>query len=328
VQQNATDADALEDLTGKSVLLDLELEQKDAEISDLTNRLRSFKSLQAEKLEIEGKLSEATKLYVKLETDKNKIIKETSGNLNSALSDSQQRETTISELKTAIADWKAKFGSSEEKSRNLTTEFEQNQSELQQHYSQELKNLEQTHSEFQERLEVEFSQKKLKLDQAETTFRFKEPQYQKTIDGLNAQLTSLLQSTTAVEKSNLEQKFTIETLKNQIQNLTQKSVDQAAKIQQIESQKSIFEQKIFESENLQQKLRKNIEKLTLDKNLEIETLKGRLTLTIEERERFGVQKDDCIDDLRAGADLLNSELEKLKENSELAEMNLLAQVET
>jgi chromosome segregation ATPase len=113
VQQNATDADALEDLKAKSVLLDMELEQKDNEISDLTNRLQSFEKLQVEKLELEGKLSEATKLYVKLEIDKNKIIKETSGNLNSALSDSQQRETTISELKTEITEWKAKFGSSE-----------------------------------------------------------------------------------------------------------------------------------------------------------------------------------------------------------------------
>jgi chromosome segregation ATPase len=339
VQQNATDANAFEDLRAKSVLLDIELEQKDAEISDLTNRLHSFESLQVEKLELEEKLSEATKLYVKLETDKNKIIKETSGNLHSAISDSEQRETTISELKTEIADWKAKLGSSEEKSRNLTTEFERDRSELQQHHSQELKNLEQTHSEFQERLEVEFSQKKLKLSQAEFEFRSKELQYQKTIDTLNAHIPPLLQSTSFLEKSNSEQKFTIETLINQIQDFTQKSVEQSAKIQQIESEKSIFEQKILESENLhqksqkdienlQQKSQKDIEKLILDKNLEIETLEGRLALTIKEHERFVILKDDCIDDFRTGADVLNSGLEKLKENSEMAETNLLAQVET
>jgi chromosome segregation ATPase len=311
VQQNATDANAFEDLRAKSVLLDIELEQKDAEISDLTNRLHSFESLQVEKLELEGKLSEATKLYVKLEID-----------------NSEQRETTISELKTEIADWKAKLGSSEEKSRNLTTEFERDRSELQQHHSQELKNLEQTHSEFQERLEVEFSEKKLKLSQAEFQFRSKELQHQKTIDTLNAQLTPLLQSTSFLEKSNSEQKFTIEALNYQIQDFTQKSVNQSAKIQQIESEKFIFEQKILESENLQQKSQKDVEKLTLDKNLEIKTLEGRVRLTIEEHERFVILKDECIDDLRAGADVLNSGLEKLKENSEMDEKNFLAQVET
>jgi chromosome segregation ATPase len=118
-QQNSTDAGALEDLRGKFMLLDLEIEQKDARISDLTGLLQSFENLEKEKMELEGKLSEATKLYVRLESDKNKIIEETSAGLKSALFESQQRQTTISSLKTEIADWKPKFGDSEKKSRNL-----------------------------------------------------------------------------------------------------------------------------------------------------------------------------------------------------------------
>ena len=335
MQKNSTDQGELADLSAKSVLLDLELEKKDGKISDLTNRLQTFDSLQAEKLEIDGKLSEATKLYVKLETDKNKIIKETSANLNSALSDSQQRETTISSLKTEIADWKAKFGSSEEKSRNLTKEFELNQSELQQLHSQELENLKQTHSEFQALLEVDFSQKKLKLDQAETKLRSKEPQYQKTIDTLNAELTQLLHSTSELKKSNLElkklnseQKFDIEALKDQIQNLTKKSVEQTAKIQQFSAQKSIFEQEVFESDNLQQKLHKDLQKLTLDLNLEIQTLEGRLNSTIEEHDMFVVGQDHCIDNLRKEKDELKSRIAKMNQNFELNEKNLEGQVET
>ena len=113
VQQNFTDACALEALRGRFVLLDLELEQKDCKISDLNNRLQTFESLQAEKSELEGKLGEATKLYVGLETDKNKIIKETSAGLNSALLESQQHSDTISSLKTEIGDWKTKYGDSE-----------------------------------------------------------------------------------------------------------------------------------------------------------------------------------------------------------------------
>jgi chromosome segregation ATPase len=122
-QQNSTDAGALEDLRGKFMLLDLEFEQKDARISDLTGLLQSFENLEKERMELEGKLSEATKLYVGLESDKNKIIEETSAGLKSALLESQRRETTISSLKTEIADWKAKFGDSEEKSRNLKKEL-------------------------------------------------------------------------------------------------------------------------------------------------------------------------------------------------------------
>jgi hypothetical protein len=118
-QQNSTDAGALEDLRGKVILLDLELEQKDARISDLTGLLQSFENSEKEKMELEGKLSEATKLYVELESDKNKIIEETSADLKSALFESQQRQTTISSLKTEIADWKPKFGDSEKKSRNF-----------------------------------------------------------------------------------------------------------------------------------------------------------------------------------------------------------------
>ena len=58
-------------------------------------------------------MGEATKLYVGLETDKNKIIKETSAGLNSALLESQQHSDTISSLKTEIGDWKTKYGDSE-----------------------------------------------------------------------------------------------------------------------------------------------------------------------------------------------------------------------
>lgn len=90
--------------------LDLELAGKDGKISDLTNRLQTFESLEKEKTQLEGKLSEATKLYVGLETDKNKIIKETSAGLNSALLESQQHSDTISELRAEIVDWKTKFG--------------------------------------------------------------------------------------------------------------------------------------------------------------------------------------------------------------------------
>jgi chromosome segregation ATPase len=118
-QQNISDAGALEDLRAKSVSLDLELEQKDTRISDLTGLLQSFENLDKEKSQLEGKLTEATKLYVGLESDKNKIIKETSAGLNSALLESQQNEITISDLKIEIGDWKTKFGDLEEKSRNL-----------------------------------------------------------------------------------------------------------------------------------------------------------------------------------------------------------------
>ena len=119
VQQNATHSRALEDLRVRSVLLDVGLEQRDDRISELTGRLQSFESLEKEKSQLEGKLSEATKLYVGLETDKNKIIKETSAGLNSALLESQQSDTTIFQLKSEIGDWKAKFGYSEDRSRNL-----------------------------------------------------------------------------------------------------------------------------------------------------------------------------------------------------------------
>jgi chromosome segregation ATPase len=123
MQKNAIDVSSLEDLRGKSRSLDLELAEKDGKISDLTNRLDTFENLEKEKSQLEGKLNEATKLYVGLETDKNKINKETSAGLNSALLESQQKEITISELKIEIGDWKTKFGDSEEKSRNLQEEF-------------------------------------------------------------------------------------------------------------------------------------------------------------------------------------------------------------
>jgi hypothetical protein len=56
-------------LRAKSVSLDLELAGKDGKISDLTNRLQTFENLEKEKSQIEGKLTEATKLYVGLEID-------------------------------------------------------------------------------------------------------------------------------------------------------------------------------------------------------------------------------------------------------------------